>query len=194
MADFSTAHKFTAKWEGGISNDKADLGGFTAYGVSTAFMKSLKKARGADADFLNSIGLAGPVTLELMRKITPAQAAKIFRFHFWDPYSLDLYKQSVATVYYDCLVNHGKSGGTKIAQRGINRHAGHELLVPDGIFGPKTFAALRKASRDTARCICLCRRDYYQAIVKNNMSQKRFLKGWLNRTADLEALLEICID
>lgn len=121
-----------------------------------------------------------------MRRIKPAHAAKIFRVYFWEHLNCELYAQSVATVLYDCAVNHGRGGGTKLLQRGFNNAQGARLLAEDGLFGPKTFSALRRADRKTALCAIDSRRDYYRAIVKNNKSQECFLNGWLNRARDLE--------
>ena len=38
---FETAHAFTAQWEGGLTNQPADPGGLTNYGVSLRWVQDL---------------------------------------------------------------------------------------------------------------------------------------------------------
>lgn len=38
---FDTAHAFTARWEGGLTDHPADPGGLTKYGVSLRWVQDL---------------------------------------------------------------------------------------------------------------------------------------------------------
>ena len=57
----------------------------------------------------------------------------------------------------------------------------------DGVVGPLTIAAVNKQSpADLFARIKAARITFLNDIVKNNPSQKIFLKGWINRLNDLK--------
>lgn len=180
MAEFDKAHWFTAKWEGGISDHPNDRGGFTAFGVSTEFMKDFVKKPG-NVIFLDSIGLGGQVNRHLMKKIDAHKAALIFKRAFWQVLEPDLFRQDIATVLYDGAVNHGTATSVRLVQRAYNATNPKTVLATDGILGPKSRAVLLAADSRLARLAIQKRREYFEAIVNNRPSQKCFLRGWLNR-------------
>lgn len=188
MAEFDKAHWFTAKWEGGISDHPSDRGGYTAFGVSTEFLKDFVKTP-ANALFMNDIGLGGQINRHLMKKIDAKKAALIFRRAFWEPLKASLYRQDLATVLYDAAVNCGKSASVKFAQRAFNDTGAKTVLAVDGIPGPKSHAAFLSASSRLAVIAIQKRRDYFNSIASNRPSQKVFLRGWLNRANDLAAYI-----
>lgn len=194
MANFEIAHKITAKWEGGISDHPADRGGYTAYGVSEEFLKDLYSSASGRV-FLDSLGLGSRFDKELMKKkLTRDLAARIFRFHFWDGQGIGGFEsQALATVYYDASVNHGKGGATKMLQQALNNKAGARLAV-DGAIGPKTRAALPRnndgKNMDAALEFLRIRENFFRNLVYRRPSQKVFLKGWLNRNADLSSYIK----
>lgn len=53
-------------------------------------------------------------------------------------------------------------------------------VTQDGIVGPKTIAALN-AAKDISVKVYQARKSFFEAIVKRNPSQKKWLKGWMNR-------------
>lgn len=183
MTAFEFAHRFCAKWEGGLTDDAADRGGLTHWGVSIAFLSD--RAR-HDADWLRVIGVQLPVTRKTIQALTREQAEKIFRRVFWDPYRLDELPMQIATVLYDCGVNAGMPQSVKLAQRGFNACMPEVHLVVDGVLGPLTRAALSKHCTSTVLGKILdARVEFYASIVKKRPSQKVFLSGWLNRVKDL---------
>lgn len=186
MADFTKAHYFTAKWEGGISDDPQDRGGFTAFGVCTMFMKDFIKKPG-NAAFLESLGLTGVVNRAFMKKIDARRAAKIFRREFWDPFCLSAYAQAPATVIYDAGVNCGAKTSLRIFQQAINNvlPKGKTRLVVDGLHGPKTHQAILDYGEKAAYGAIELRKARYRNIVKSRPGQNVFLRGWLNRADDL---------
>lgn len=187
MAVFEVAHKFTAAWEGGISDHPADRGGYTAYGVSTGFMKDLM-ADSVHRAFLAGLGLAGPVDRKLMARIGKAEAAAIFRHYFWKGQALGDFDQAIATVWYDAAVNHGPGRAARFMQQALNRVRGAMLAV-DGIAGPRTRAAAQGAGRVEALMQLEIRSEFFRSIVASRPSQKVFLKGWLNRVNALRQLV-----
>ena len=184
MGDFNWAHKFTAKWEGGISDHPADKGGYTAYGVSTALMKDICSRRGGQA-FLSGLGLVPPVNRAFMRKITKDTAARIFNFEFWLPLALDEIPDPLACVWYDMAVNHGKGRATRLIQQALNNSLKAGLKV-DGASGPLTKKAAMKAGKVCAQEALRLRMTFFNNLCQANPSQQVFLNGWLNRAKDLQ--------
>lgn len=192
MADFEKAHGFTAKWEGGISDDPNDAGGYTAYGVCTAFLNDLYNSKSGRA-FLAGLNIRGPITRAVMKRIDRDKAAAIFKYYFWDGQELGaLSSQALALAWYDMSVNHGRAGGTRMIQQALNNMMAAGLVV-DGIRGPKTMAQAHKASGNPGRIAALeavrIREAFYRNLAARKPSQKAFLKGWLNRAADLKTYI-----
>lgn len=188
MADnFSIAHKFTLTWEGGESDDAADRGGFTKFGVSLKFLQELAAESQANRDTLDRMGVILPVTRNTIRNLTESLAASLFRWQMWDALKLDLIPLRPAVVLYDAAVNSGPSQSVKLAQRGYNRCVTYgQPLVADGVMGPATRAAMQQADTDKYLTAMLDEREkFFQTIVNNKPSQQVFLKGWINRVDDL---------
>ena len=172
MANFNKAHKFTAKWEGGYCNDPDDPGGATNYGVSLRWLKSLGLDQG-------DIDHDGDIDTNDIRALSAEQAAALFREKFWDAYHLDDFPQTLATIYYDAIVNTGASQATKFMQRGYNTTFPAARLSVDSM-GKNVF--LLRA--------CIDERDaFYESLAKSKPSMAKFLKGWLNRTKDLRRIV-----
>lgn len=188
MAEFQKAHWFTARWEGGISDHPNDKGGYTAFGVSTEFMKDFA-ARPKNRTLLESLGLSGIVNRHYMKKIDARMAARIFRAAFWDIHSLDDFAQAPATTIYDACVNHGEKTGLRLFQQAINNSSSSKLAV-DGIMGPKTREAILAHGKEACQEALRLRIQRYHNIVARKPGQKCFLKGWLNRANDLKKYLE----
>ncbi len=186
MDNFSIAHKFTLSWEGGESDDAADSGGFTKFGVSTAFLTDIASTQ-AGRDVLNSMGVILPVTRNTIRSLTETQAAGLFRWQMWNTLSLDLIPLRPAVVLYDAAVNSGPRQSVKFAQRGYNACVTYgQHLDADGIMGPATRKAMQQADTEKILMSMLDQREqFYRDLVAAKPSQEVFLKGWLNRVTDL---------
>ena len=186
MDNFSIAHKFTLSWEGGESDDAADSGGFTKFGVSTAFLTDIASTQ-AGRDVLNSMGVILPVTRNTIRSLTETQAAGLFRWQMWNTLSLDLIPLRPAIVLYDAAVNSGPRQSVKFAQRGYNACVTYgQPLDVDGIMGPATRKAMQQADTEKIIMSMLDQREqFYRDLVAAKPSQEVFLKGWLNRVTDL---------
>lgn len=96
---------------------------------------------------------------------------KILKISYWDKIQADnIVNQSVAEIIVDYLYNSGTGRIIKI----------QELLgvTADGQFGKISLEALNKQDQEQLfNKIRQHRIDFYQAIVKNNPSQSKFLKG-----------------
>ena len=187
--DFSDAHAFTAKWEGGLSDHPADRGGITAYGASIEFVKDIA-ATPTGRDILNSIDVPTPITRDVIRSLRPGQVTTMFRHKFWDALKLDELPYRQAAMLYDAAVNHGPAQAVKLSQRGYNRCIAHGVkLTVDGLLGPLTRKALQIDTAKVVQAVIQARRDFYQSIVASKPDQRVFLKGWLNRANALEKML-----
>lgn len=187
MSDnFSISHAFTAKWEGGESDDAADRGGFTKFGVSTAFLTDIASTQ-AGRDVLERMGIILPVTRNTIRSLTEAQAASLFRWQMWNPLNLDQIPLRPAIVIYDAAVNSGPRQSVKFAQRGYNSCVAYgQPLDIDGILGPATRKSMQQANTDKILMAMLDQREkFYNDLVRAKPSQEVFLRGWLNRVDDL---------
>lgn len=190
--NFSRAHAFTAKWEGGLSDHPADTGGLTAYGASLTFVQGIAATRDG-REFLRSIGVHPPVTpLVLREEVTPERARAMFKREFWDSLRLDEYPFGAALALYDAAVNCGCAQSVKFAQRGYNACVGPNgvRLAVDGKAGPLTRAALSAhATPPILTAMLDARQRFYEELAANNPSQAVFLDGWTNRVNDLRACL-----
>lgn len=170
MADFTRAVEYTLAQEGGFSNDRADKGGATRFGISTPTLKEYQRKTGL---------LTGIATAVLTRD----EAKAIYRAMFW--HFDDLASQMIATKIFDLAVNMGPSAGVMLAQQAA-RSLGLPIAV-DGVYGPQTAAALNSLSG--GRKLLLFKSLVYQAagrylsIVATNPSQLDFIDGWLARCA-----------
>lgn len=187
MADnFSIAHKFTLAWEGGESDDAADRGGFTKFGVSTAFLTDIASTQ-AGRDTLDRMGIILPVTRNTIRNLTESQAASLFRWQMWEPLRLSQIPLRPAVVIYDAAVNSGPRQSVLFAQRGYNSCVVYgQPLDVDGVMGPVTRKAMQQADTDKILMAMIDQREaFYQRLVNKDESQEVFLHGWLNRVDDL---------
>lgn len=192
MDKFEIAQEFTARWEGGLSDDAADRGGLTHWGVSLAFLTDFSRDASNRA-WLQSIGVHPlPVTRATIRNLDTAQARAIFRREFWTPLNLDDMPVQMGVLLYDAGVNAGPAQSVKLAQRGYNACVRHGVpLAVDGVLGPLTRAALTRDNTQPVRqAICTARENFYKELVRKDPSQDVFLTGWLNRVDDLRRYVE----
>jgi lysozyme family protein len=160
---------FTLGNEGGYSNNPADPGGATNFGI---IQRELDRWNGAHP----GQGFPGDV-----KDLTQVQAQAIYRANYWrwdgirDP--------ALAIKLFDIGVNCGPGTAIRLLQVAVNFLAKPPISV-DGGLGPATLAAVNAQAPDAMmQALCKAQSDHYQAIVANNLSQSVFLKGWLSRAA-----------
>lgn len=188
MALFQIAHQFTARWEGGLTDHPSDPGGITHFGVSLRWLRSL----GHDLGDLGDIDRDGDIDADDIRSLTMADAARLFRLKFWEPYGLEALPQLTATVHYDCVVNTGPHQATLLTQRACNSLVGPYgvKLVVDGIFGSQTRDFLTKyATPKLATAMIEQRKGFYLALVRNKPALAPFERGWINRANALQSFV-----
>lgn len=156
---------FILRWEGGFSDHPADRGGATNRGVTLA---TFQQFYGADR------------TADDLRGMTDAQWLHIFREGYWNRWQADrIASQSLANLLVDWVWASGTHGITR-PQKILGVEA-------DGIVGEQTLAAL--AARDPEPLfhqLKAARIAFVEGIVRENPSQKAFLRGWKNRINAIE--------
>jgi lysozyme family protein len=170
--------RFTLKWEGGISNDPADRGGLTKWGVTQATYDRYRKA----------VGLPPQSVV----KMTEPEMKEIYCRFYWQPVRGDEFAYPLALALFDTGVNMGVGTAIKLLQRAINDLLPQQKWVAvDGVLGEQTLRAAKTLDpRRLALQLCNRREERYHAIVRANPTQQKFLKGWLNRLNDLRRSIQ----
>lgn len=169
MADHKKLVSFIRKWEGGFVNDPDDLGGATNKGVTIATYEAYCRKKGYPKP-----------TIERLKNLSDAEWSEIFKTLYWDRWKADEIKsQSVANILVDWVWASGVHG-IKIPQDIVG-------VVPDGIVGPKTLAAVNsKNPEELFKAIKQTRVDFVEEICRKRSANLKFRKGWLNRINDIK--------
>lgn len=138
--------------EGGyLSPDEAerqgDPGGETRYGISKRQYPHLN-----------------------IKDLTLEQAAEIYRSDYWIPVKGDELPWPLCLYVFDAAVNQGVEAAVGLLQKTLG-------LVRDGILGPVTLAAAKRASKETAALYLADRALRYTGTRNFD----RFGRGWLKR-------------
>ena len=212
--NFTLAHTFTARWEGGLYDHEADPGGITNHGISLRWVtdlarqakeRCLRDARqcdtcprrtGPDCDYFSlDLDNDGDIDADDIRACTKEQAARLFRRHFWEALGCDRLPLPLAVTLYDGAINMGASRAVKQLQEAMNAAGETQLdhyspIAEDGIMGPDT-RELANALADVhldwyaARSSLRLRDAFYRRLAASRPSMKVFLTGWRNRVKAL---------
>lgn len=163
MANFLQAYKYMIHNEGGykLHTVDGDRGGMTYAGIARNFHPNwagwFAIDRGAIPD------------TELVRQF--------YLSRFWMPIQGDnIANQQVARNVFDFAVNAGVATAVRLVQNVVGTN-------PDGRMGPLTLAALNAMDAEKfVLTYALAKIARYRDIVTRNMSQQKFLLGWINRT------------
>lgn len=175
--------------EGGYVDHPLDPGGATKYGI--ILTNWMKYGRDVDND--------GDIDKEDLKKITPEDAAKIYKDRFWDKIrASEIVNQDVANIVFDMYVN-ATSIAIPLLQYILNQNYGKNLAI-DGAIGPKTLEAVNSVNAASLHDRYKAGRLYYYNYRADNLpasdpyysffkslrispraDQQVFLKGWLKR-------------
>ena len=149
--------------EGGWTDHPADRGGPTNWGITLPTL----------TDYLGR-----PATVDDIRTLTVQDAKDIYRSLYIErPGFGAITDGKLLSLVVDMAVNHGVTRVIKLLQRALR-------LDDDGIFGPKTKAALTTLSiRTTYLNLVAERIRFYGRLISKDHSQAVFASGWLNRAA-----------
>lgn len=189
MANVDSLLPYILKFEGGFVNDPADTGGATNKGVTIGTWRQVGYDKDGDGD----------IDVADLKLLTDADVLnRVLKPAFWDRWEADrIISQGVANILVDWVWGSGKHG-IVIPQRLLG-------VVPDGIVGEKTLAAVNAANpRQLFDAIFDARKKFLHDITAQSVAKyerkigrkateaqlkkhtnKRFIKGWLNR---LEAI------
>lgn len=154
--NFDEAFKTVLRHEGGYTDNAADPGGKTKYGITEAVARE--------------IGYRGE-----MRELPIDLVRRIYKDRYWDTVKAEELPPSTRYAVFDAAVNSGPSQAIKWLQRSLG-------VLDDGIIGPKTIAAANAVNPDALRMRMLSQRLKFMASLAN---WPAFSRGWANRIASL---------
>lgn len=148
--------------EGGYSNHPDDPGGPTKFGITIADFRKYVKA---DA------------TADDVKAMTSAQAAPIYRAHYWDALRCDDIPSGLDYVLFDYGVNSGIARAAKVIRRIVG--------AQDGVaINAALIAVIVKADAgELVTAIC----DERLAFLKSLKTWPVFGAGWSRRVAEVRA-------
>ena len=183
MANIEHFIPFLIKWEAGISkksnetneslfqrarktgwaDDPDDLGGQTMVGVTMATYE----------EYCRRKGYPKPTTGRLM-DLSYNDWKSILKMLYWDRWNADeIRSQSIAEIVCDFVWASGVHG-IKVPQDLVG-------VIPDGIVGPKTLAAVNSRNpRELFDQIKIARFDFIEDICRKRPANNKFKRGWMN--------------
>lgn len=149
----------------GFADDPDDRGGATMIGVTIGTYRSYCKYKGKKVPSVTDL-----------KNISYKEWRDIIHTMFWSKWKADLIEdQNVANMIVDWVWASGQGIGIKRVQKILG-------VTADGIVGPKTIAAVNAQNpKELFKKVYDGRAAHFNAIVKANPSQKKWLKGWMNR-------------
>lgn len=190
MAKVELLAPYIKKWEGGFINDPTDRGGATNMGITIGTFEAYCRCKAYPRP-----------TVGRLKRLTEKEWLDILKTMFWDRWKADTIKsQKVANILVDWVWCSG-SHGILIPQRLLG-------VKVDGIVGEKTLEALNAQDPDKFfQVVFDARKKFLQDITAGSIrryearigrkatqaelmkhTNKRFLKGWLNRLEDIKRL------
>lgn len=172
---FDAAVETVLRHEGTLSDDPADRGGLTHYGI---ILPVLREA-GLDVDG------DGDIDRDDLLKLSRAQAIEIYRRLWWNHYRYGELPAPIGAKLFDLAVNMGPVQAHKCLQRALRAVA--LTVKDDGVLGPITReVAAWAASTDAGAAALLAAlraeaAGVYRQIAAKDASQRVFLAGWLKR-------------
>jgi len=193
MANFSKAFSVTMANEGGYVNDPQDTGGETYKGIARKYhpdwvgweaIDKLKTA-GNEADWEAQIDDDEQIQ---------ANIETFYKTFYWDRFWGDkIESQEIAEKLFDIAVNMGVYRSVSFLQQIINLLNRNEKLfddiTEDGLFGPISLQTLQKCTEEKGgaghvlQLLSILQGAYYVESAQKRKTNKRFLRGWLNRLA-----------
>jgi lysozyme family protein len=124
--------------------------------------------------------------------MTETEMREIYWVYYWQPVKGDEFAYPLTLALFDTAVNMGVGTAIKLLQRAINDLLPKERwVVVDGVLGAQTLKAAKTLDpRRLALQLCNRREERYYAIVRVKPTQRKFIRGWLNRLNDLRRLIQ----
>jgi lysozyme family protein len=155
MSDFDEAFSALIGNEGGYSNNLADPGGETMYGITVAVARAN--------------GYTGP-----MQNLPMETAKQIAKGRYWYSVHADVMSDKLAFQMFDAAYNSGPSQSIKWLQTALG-------VDSDGVVGPVTLNALQNAQEDS---VIMKFNSARLTFLTGLNTWTTFGKGWARRIAD----------
>jgi lysozyme family protein len=160
-SNFEKSLQLILKFEGGYVNDPNDHGGATNKGVTQTVYDEYRKS-------LNK-------SSQSVKDITDEEVKDLYYKKYWIVAMCDKLPLDVDTVHFDMAVNAGPKQAAKLLQRSVG-------VADDGVIGPATLAKVTSTNpKAIIRQYINKRIEFYIGLVMNNLSQIKFLNGWILR-------------
>ncbi|MGM0472404.1 MAG: glycoside hydrolase family 108 protein [Bacillota bacterium] len=163
---FKKIIKKVIDYEGGYSNDKDDRGGKTKFGITERLARTY-----------NYQGK--------MKNLTLNQACEIYYQEFWIKNLYGWFEdEDIIFEVLEQAVNLGADRANRHLQEGYNLLVKDKAEIKvDGIIGSQTINAINNLEykNELLKILNLLQGQKYIDIIKNNSSQKKFIRGWLKR-------------
>lgn len=174
MADFSLAYDTKVKpAEGYFALLAGDKGGMTYGGIARNFFPAWEGWPTVDRVISETFrGDVSKVPNNYRIPSLDQEVKDFFKANFWDANNMTaINSQPVAEIIFDWQVN----SGARTANRKVQQLIG---TSSDGIFGPKTIAAINAMNPAKLYNSVLAARNAFYASLPD---ADKFLTGWLNR-------------
>lgn len=165
--NFAASLRAVLAHEGGFVNDPRDDGGATNLGITIGTL------RDAGGDFDGD----GDVDVADVKALNPERAGRIYKARYWSTIHGDELPSGLDYLMFDAAVNHGPARVRKWLQTALG-------VTADGVLGPQTFTALKRAEVPALIGKIVAARE---ALYRNHPDFPRFKRGWLRRLAEAEA-------
>jgi lysozyme family protein len=163
--NFDNVLKLVLQEEGGFSRDPFDMGGTANLGVTQRIWEAY---------------VGHEVNTAIMRSLTPADVAPLYRQNYWNRVHGDELPMGVDYAVMDFAVSSGTSRAAKTLQRVCG-------VEPNGSIGQETIQAVNRADLLTLiDAICNQRLEFLQTLP----SFVTFGEGWSARVARVKAASE----
>lgn len=158
--------------EGGYSDQPADRGGPTKYGVT---QKTL------------SAWLGRPAAVDEVREMEESTAREIYEKNYYRAPALDTLPERIRPFLFDCSVNHGPGRAVMFLQKAVNT-AGFGPVAVDGEVGSQTRQAVERADAEMGSRLVNAlvdeRKAFYANLIAGDSSQAVFERGWMARAEE----------
>jgi lysozyme family protein len=167
---FFVALDFVLRAEGGYNNDPDDPGGATNRGIIQREYDAYRRRSG--------------LSLRSVKFIEQKELIEIYYTDYWLVGDCDKLPVPLDLTHFDTCVNFCPLQAAEFLQEALG-------ITADGLIGPKTLAAVANADgKVVAEKICDERISFRYQRVKQKLSQKKYLQGWLNRDNALKRYIQ----
>lgn len=193
MGNYKEAYKKIMKYEGGYSNDPADIGGETFKGVARVYHPDW-----CGWKIIDSLKISSNGDMELFKKLLETNTKlndmviDFYKPQFWDRFrGDDITSQAICDELYDIAINLGYKRANKFFQIALNvmNKSGklYQNILMDGVVGNKTieiFNIFMQKSGDVKtflKILNILQGNHYINRMLEDESQEKFCVGWLSR-------------